>query len=62
VLSAGAERVRKVIAFSGLAVALIFCAWRQVGLALDGSPHLAAGEMLFAGGVFTMAIAAIIRD
>jgi len=59
---AGAARVRNVIAFSVLAFALAFCAWRQVGLALDGWPHLAASEMLFAGGVFTLAIAVIIRD
>jgi hypothetical protein len=54
--------VCKVIAFSGLAAALVFCAWREIDVALAGSPHLAAGEMLFAGGVFTLAIAAVIRD
>jgi hypothetical protein len=54
--------VRKILAFSGLAVALAYCAWRQIELAIDGWPHLAATEMLFAGGVFTLAIAVIIRD
>jgi len=54
--------MRKVIAFSGLAAALAFWAWREIGLALVGWPHLAASEMLLAGGLFTLAIAVLIRD
>jgi hypothetical protein len=52
----------RVLAFSVLAVALALYVWRQLDLALAGWPHLAASEMLLAGGVFTLAIAVLIRD
>ena len=54
--------MRRGIAFSGLAAALVFCAWRELGQVLAGGPHAPAGEMALAGGVFTLAIAVLIRD
>lgn len=54
--------MRKGIAFSGLAAALVFCVWRELSHALAGGPHTPVSEMALAGGVFTLAIAVLIRD
>jgi hypothetical protein len=58
----GARFMRWVIAFFGFAAALALLAWRQLCVAVTGSPHLSASEMLFVGAVFTLAIAVLIRD
>ena len=53
--------MRKVVVFSGLAALALFAA-RQLSVVLAGSPHLGASQMLLAGGVFTLAIAVLIRE
>lgn len=54
--------MRRGIAFSGVAVALAFCLWRELSPVLTGGPHAPASEIALAGGVFTLAIAVLIRD
>jgi hypothetical protein len=60
--SVGENLMRKGIAFVGLAVALVLFAWPPSRLVLVGWSHLTAADVVLAGGVFTVAIAVLIRD
>ncbi|HLH48749.1 MAG TPA: hypothetical protein VKV96_05365 [Roseiarcus sp.] len=54
--------MRRLVAFVGLAGALAGCAWRELSHGLAGALQSSTSEILLAGGVFTLAIAVLIRD
>jgi hypothetical protein len=54
--------MRRGIAFAGLAAAFGFCAWRALSHILAGAPDGPIGGVGLAAGIFTLAIAVLIRD
>jgi hypothetical protein len=54
--------VSKIIAFAWIAAALIFCYWLEPWRAVAAQPHEARTALFLAGGLFTVAIAVLIRD
>jgi hypothetical protein len=61
-LGVGEAFVSKVVAFAWVAGALAFCAWVAPWQSLAVPVHGAAPAILVAGGLFTVAIAVLIRD
>jgi len=54
--------MRRGIAFAGLAAAFGFCAWRALSHILAGAPDGPISGVGLAAGIFTLAIAVLIRD
>jgi hypothetical protein len=54
--------VSKIIAFAWVAAALAFCYWLTPWRAFAAEPHEAGTALFLAGGLFTVAIAVLIRD
>jgi hypothetical protein len=54
--------VSKIIAFAGAGAALGFCLWLAPWRSPAASVHDAAPMLVVAGGLFTVAIAVLIRD
>lgn len=52
----------KFVAFAGVAAALACCMWLAPWRSLGVQAHDAAPAMVLAGGLFTVAIAVLIRD
>jgi hypothetical protein len=61
-LRVGGAFVSKIIAFAWVAAALAFCYWLTPWRAFAAEPHEAGTALLLAGGLFTVAIAVLIRD
>jgi hypothetical protein len=54
--------VSKIVAFAAVAAALAFCLWLAPWRSLGVQAHDAAPAIFLAGGLFTVAIAVLIRD
>jgi hypothetical protein len=54
--------VSKIVAFAGAAAAVTCCVWLAPWRTLAAGAHDAAPTLVLAGGLFTVAIAVLIRD
>jgi len=54
--------VSKIVAFAGACAALAFCLWLAPWRSLAVQAHDAVPAIVVAGGLFTVAIAVLIRD
>ena len=52
----------KIVAFAGAAAAVTCCLWLAPWKVLAPEAHDAASTIVLAGGLFTVAIAVLIRD
>jgi len=61
-LSVGEAFVSKIVAFAGAAAAATCCLWLAPWKTLAAEAHDAGPTLVLAGGLFTVAIAVLIRD
>jgi hypothetical protein len=58
----GEAFVSKIVAFAGAAAAVTCCVWLAPWRTLAAEAHDAGPALVLAGGLFTVAIAVLIRD